>query len=72
MMVSAPSLGSYHPLVAVSYAAHRRARELTLALYTKTPPGTVRLFDRSDYYSAFGTDAIYVATNHYKVSLLDA
>ncbi|POY74749.1 hypothetical protein BMF94_2225 [Rhodotorula taiwanensis] len=30
------------------------------------PEGTVRLFDRSDFYCAYGKDAYYVANNHYK------
>lgn len=33
-----------------------------------TPAGTVRLFDRGDFFSAFGPDAYYVATHHYKAS----
>ncbi|KDE04567.1 DNA mismatch repair protein MSH2 [Microbotryum lychnidis-dioicae p1A1 Lamole] len=35
-----------------------------------TPAGTVRLFDRGDFYSAFGTDAIYIATHHYKTQTI--
>ncbi|ORY74755.1 DNA mismatch repair protein MSH2 [Leucosporidium creatinivorum] len=31
-----------------------------------TPAGTVRLFDRGEFFSAFGPDAYYVATHHYK------
>ncbi|TNY21324.1 muts domain V-domain-containing protein [Rhodotorula diobovata] len=31
-----------------------------------TPAGTIRLFDRSDFYCAYGPDALYVATHHYK------
>lgn len=33
-----------------------------------TPAGTVRLFDRGEFFSAFGPDAYYVATHHYKAS----
>ncbi|GAA5902264.1 hypothetical protein JCM8208_007244 [Rhodotorula glutinis] len=32
----------------------------------QTPDGTIRLFDRSDFYCAYGPDALYVATHHYK------
>ncbi|GAA5944308.1 mismatch repair ATPase MSH2 [Sporobolomyces koalae] len=31
-----------------------------------TPEGTIRLFDRQDYYQAFSTSAVFVATHHYK------
>ncbi|BGP42822.1 MSH2 protein [Rhodotorula kratochvilovae] len=31
-----------------------------------TPAGTVRLFDRSDFYCAYGPDAFHVANHHYK------
>ncbi|KAK4057387.1 MSH2 protein [Microbotryomycetes sp. JL221] len=31
-----------------------------------TPIGTVRLFDRGEFFSAFGPDAYYVATHHFK------
>ncbi|GAA5858048.1 hypothetical protein JCM8547_006678 [Rhodosporidiobolus lusitaniae] len=31
-----------------------------------TPPGTVRLFDRGEFYCAYWADAHYIATHHFK------
>ncbi|GAA5879435.1 hypothetical protein JCM1840_007040 [Sporobolomyces johnsonii] len=31
-----------------------------------TPAGTIRLFDRQDYYQACQSDALFIATHHYK------
>ncbi|GJN93057.1 hypothetical protein Rhopal_006102-T1 [Rhodotorula paludigena] len=37
-----------------------------LARLPPTPPGSVRLFDRSEFYCAYAQDAVYVATHHFK------
>lgn len=44
-----------------------------LNFYSKLPPkspetGTVRLFDRGDYYCAYGADAQYVATHVFRTN----
>ncbi|KAM0746141.1 putative DNA mismatch repair protein MSH2 [Meredithblackwellia eburnea MCA 4105] len=31
-----------------------------------TPSGSIRLFDRGEFFSAHGSDALYIATNHFK------
>ncbi|GAA6030957.1 hypothetical protein JCM8097_008956 [Rhodosporidiobolus ruineniae] len=38
----------------------------TIRKHPPTPPGTVRLYDRSEYYCAYGPDALFVARTHFK------
>ncbi|KAI5480523.1 DNA mismatch repair protein MSH2 [Pseudohyphozyma bogoriensis] len=35
---------------------------------TPTPAGTIRLFDRGDWFSAHDSSALYIATHHFKTS----